>query len=168
MKLSPALILLLAAAPGARAADYALESGAIRVHAPDAWPAIMQKTEGDPQFVVLQVANPQSPDTLARISVNVREVGSAVAFQDYVKTELSHAEHSAGYKEAPARKGDSATLRYTIDEDNERQVARLSFWHKGSHAVRLSCMRPEGAPASAQWLRDFEHGCDDLAAQLAK
>lgn len=160
----PALLLAIAAG-SAVAADHVLADGAVRFHAPDGWTAIMQKTDGDPQFLVFQVPNPQSSGTLARIGVSAHRVDD---FDAHVHAEMTRLRAGSGFVESRAAASDPATLRFESSEEGPRQEQRTSFFRRGDLAVELSCARPVDAPASAAWRQAFDAACDDLAAQLAK
>ncbi|HET8898370.1 MAG TPA: hypothetical protein VFN09_06350 [Rhodanobacteraceae bacterium] len=148
------------------AASHQLDQGRVRFTAPDGWTVIMEKTDGDPQFLVFQVPNPQAPGTLSRIGVRLESVAGATGFSDDVKTALRKAKDGQGYKALPAQPGEYATLRYETAAEGVRQSVRLSFIHHGDRAIELSCIRPLEVTASGRWLADWNRACDELAKQL--
>lgn len=163
--LSIFIITVLAATP-ALAKQYALADGKISFNAPDAWPAMMEKTNGDPQFYAFQIRNPRSTDTLTRITVTTHKLGSVTDFDAYVQQAMAKARRSAGFSEAPGELSSDHHLHYNFDEDGHPQIVRMHVFQHGLHAIVLRCQRPRDAKASREWLSDYREGCEDLARQL--
>lgn len=160
------LMLGLLLTGSAMASDYALVGGKVRFQAPDAWPAIMQKTNGDPQFFAFQVRNPKAPDTLTRVTVTTHAISALGDFKAFAKKELADAQHATGYRAIDDRNSDPSTLHYSMDESGQRQVVRMSLFYRNGYAVVLRCVRPENAQATRQWLDAYRQGCASLANQL--
>lgn len=165
-KLAFALLATLLISAPLHAKDYSLANGSVHFDAPDAWPAIMEKTNGNPQFYAFQIRNPDASGTLTRITVTTRELQSPSDFDAFVQQELARARQSAGFSEAAGALAGEHTLHYHFDEDKHSQIVRLHLIQHGTHAVVLRCQRPRDAKASRQWLADYRKGCADLARQL--
>ena len=159
------LVGLLACTP-ALAKTYSLANGSVSFQAPDAWPAIMEKTSGNPQFYAFQIRNPKSSGTLTRITVTTRELQSPSDFDAFVQQQMARAQQSPGFSQASGKLAGEHTLHYRFDEDKHPQLVRLHLIQHGTHAVVLRCQRPRDAKASRQWLADYRKGCQDLAQQL--
>lgn len=159
------LITFLVATP-ALAKQYTLANGKVAFFAPDAWPAMMEKTNGDPQFYAFQIRNPRSTDTLTRITVTTHELDSVTAFEAYMQQAMAKARRSAGFSEAAGKLSSDHNLYYDFNEDGHPQVVRMHVFQHGLHAIVLRCQRPKNAKASSQWLTDYRKGCEDLARQL--
>ncbi|MGA7297849.1 MAG: hypothetical protein WBW92_10115 [Rhodanobacteraceae bacterium] len=159
------LTLLLVALPAA-AKNYSLADGTVSFDAPESWPAIMEKTNGDPQFYAFQIRNPRSTETLTRITVTTHEMRKVTDFDAFVKQTLTKARNSSGFSELPGKLGADNSLHYQFDQDGQPQSVRLSLFQHGHQAIVLRCQHPQKAKASRQWLADYRAGCKRLAAQL--
>lgn len=163
-----ALVLMLLATTPALAATYALAGGAVSFNAPDAWPAMMEKTSGDPQFYAFQIRNPQAPDTLSRIVVTTHKLQQAGDFQAFATQELGKAEHSKGFKAINDGSATANSTHFLMDEDGHPQLVRLYVFRKADNAITLRCVRPESAKASNEWLQAYEQGCQTLVNELSR
>lgn len=163
--LAASLITLLMSAPGL-AKEYSLANGKVQFDAPEAWPAMMEKTNGDPQFYAFQIRNPDSPGTLTRITVTTHELAEVTDFDAYRTQTIAKTRHSTGFSEAADELPTDHSLHYYFNEDGHPQIVRMSLFQHGHHAIMLRCQRPKDAKASSQWLVDYHAGCEDLARQL--
>lgn len=165
--------LFLAALAGAAlptaAADYQLNGGIVRFSAPADWAVAMQMSEGNPQVVAFAVRDPaaEGTDEGPRVSVTSRRLDDAAAFQALVNGALDKARQQSGY-EQDKDNADSASLRYYASEGKARYHYREHFYYKAGIGVQLRCTRPVLDKTSPQWTADFEKGCDQIAASLAK
>lgn len=160
-----ALILLSASTP-VLAKNYSLADGKVMFDAPAAWPAIMEKTNGDPQFFAFHIRNPRATDTLTRITVTTHDLAEVTDFDAYLSQTFSKVRHSTGFSEAAGTLPAEHSLYYHFDQDGRPQVVRLSLFQHGHLAVVLRCQRPKNAKASQKWLSNYRKGCQDLAQQL--
>ena len=82
---------LLLASP-AWATDISMAGGSVSFSTPDNWLGIMQ-TDGDPEVRVFQVPDPSptASNTLARVTVTVKQVGDMGGYQQYVNAALGKA-----------------------------------------------------------------------------
>ncbi len=163
--LTTLVILMLFALP-AMAKNYSLADGTVSFDAPDSWPAIMEKTNGDPQFYAFQIRNPRSPETLTRITVTTHEMREVTDFDAFVKQTITKARSSSGFSELPGKPGTDNSLHYQFDQDGQPQSVRLSLFQHGHQAIVLRCQHPQKAKATRQWLADYHAGCEQLATQL--
>ncbi|MCE5232656.1 MAG: hypothetical protein ABFC67_01340 [Mizugakiibacter sp.] len=164
----PTLVLALAL-PAAYAGDYALADGGVRFSAPSDWNAIMEKTEGDPQFIAFQVRDPSpsAADSLARVTVSARRIANDDAFAQYVRDQLAHAKGLSGYQ--PAAGAPAANRSdYSATESKVRYSYSERYYHKGMLAVQLRCVRPAASQAGPAWAAAFDRGCDDVAVSLQR
>ncbi|HEX7110932.1 MAG TPA: hypothetical protein VF216_00670 [Mizugakiibacter sp.] len=162
----PTLLLVLAL-PAAHAGDYALADGGVHFSAPSEWSAIMEKTEGDPQFIAFQVhdPSPSASNSLARVTVSVRRIANDATFAQYVQDQMAHAKGMSGYQPGAA----APTLNrhdYTAVESKVHYSYSERYYHKGKLAVQLRCVRPEASQAGPAWTAAFDRGCDDVAVSL--
>lgn len=159
------LVALLAGAcalPAAHAADYALAEGAVHFFAPDAWTPIMEKLDGDPQFIAFQVRDPSpaGAKSLARITVTVRHEPDLSSFSQYVESASAAARKLQGYN-AQGGQPTSSGLRYTAMENGTRNAYLEHYAYRGVVAVQVRCIRPDKGVA-AQWMSSFDAGCQSI------
>lgn len=168
MKRSLILLFGLLLALHCSAAEYSLHGDSVHFSVPDDWSAIMQKTEGNPQFYAFQVRNPNAQTTLTRVSVTVNQMADRAAVEAYVQDAVRNAESSKGYKAMDGNKPAAGSLQYSADEDGQRQVYRKDFFQHDNMVVTLLCVRPQDAPAGAAWLHAYEQACARIATDLSR
>ncbi|HXS73745.1 MAG TPA: hypothetical protein VN725_06835 [Rhodanobacteraceae bacterium] len=161
-----AVLLALFAAPLiAHAADYSLDGGQVHFSAPDAWTSIMEKHDGDPQFLALQVSGAgAATDTLARITVTTQHVGDAQAFQQFVDAGIAKARRLPDYRADDTRPVPSGR-RYTAQENKQKTAYLEYYYYRGGLAIQVRCVRPTAAPAA--WGATFDAGCSAIAKAVS-
>lgn len=149
----------------ARAADYSLDAGQVHFSAPDAWTPIMEKNDGDPQFLALHVAEPDAPpDTLARITVTTQHADDAHAFQQFVNDNVAKARRLTEYRSNdshPLRSG----RRYTATENKQKTAYTELYFFRDGIAIQVRCVRPDAAPPA--WAATFDAGCSAIAKAVS-
>ena len=160
-------VLVLAFGGQAAAAAYSLAAGSVRFSAPAGWPRIMEKDDGDPQFIAFQVPDPSPTghEVLARVTVTVHTVSDAQAFKTWVDAGLAKARGLPQYQSG-ARGTGSSRFTYTAMENKQRLDYRESYYFKGNQGVQLRCVRPLVSLAGPAWTADFDRGCDAVARSL--
>jgi len=157
--------------PGAATADetgqYSLEQGYVRFNAPLAWPVIMQKTEGNPQFIAFQVKDPADTDTgeATRVTVDAKLLDNSDNFQPMVNAGMDKARQLPGYEQR-TEGVDSSVLRYLAMNGKTRYEYRETWYLNGHVVVHVRCARPLLAATSAQWTADYERGCAQIMTSL--
>lgn len=167
MKLRSTMILaaIVTVSLAAHAADYSLDEGVVHFAAPDAWPVLMEKQDGDPQFLAFQVRDPASNgDTLARVTVSTQHAPDAAAFQQFVNEGLAKARRLPGYLSRGQDGGDAA-MRYTATENKQKTTYLERYYYRNGIAIQVRCVRP--AAGSAQWSATFDAGCEAIADAVA-
>ena len=159
--------LVLAFGGQAAATDYSLAAGSVRFSAPDGWPQIMEKNDGDPQFIAFQVPDPSPTghEVLARVTVTVHALSNAQAFKTWVDAGLAKARGLPQYQSGD-RGASSSRFTYTAMENKQRLYYRESYYFKGTQGVQLRCARPLVSLAGPAWSADFDRGCDAVARSL--
>ncbi len=160
---------LIASATAAASADFQLNGGSVHFSAPSDWPVIMQMSEGNPQVIAFQVKDRATEGTeeSSRVTVTSKKIGDGSAFQAMVNGALDKAKQQQGY-EQDKESADSSSLRYYAAEGKTRYHYREHFYFKNGLGVQLRCARPILDKTSKEWVADFEKGCDEIAASLAK
>lgn len=152
-----------AQSPGA----YSLDQGFIKFNAPPAWPVIMQKTEGDPQFVAFQVKDPADADSgeATRVTVETRLLNDSSNFQPLVNRDVDKAKQMPGY-EQQAEGVDATTLRYFANSGKTKYEYRETWYLNGHLLVHVRCARPMLDKTSAQWITDYNAGCAQIMTSI--
>lgn len=150
----------------AHATEVSMVNGQVHFSVPDQWLDIMD-TQGDPEARVFQVPDPSptAQNSLARVTVVVKQTPAFNAFQQFVSEGTSKAMALPGYK-ATARDDATNSYAYTAQEAGTQINYSERYWFKGNHAIQLRCVRPLKSQAGAAWAAAFDKGCDAIAAQL--
>ena len=148
----------------AHATDISMAGGSVSFSTPDQWVGIME-TQGDPEVRVFQVPDPSptASSSLARVTVTVKQVSDASAFQQYVSGAMSKAKSLTGYQ---AGNGGADNFVYTAQENGAPYSYSERYWFKDNHAIQLRCVRPSQSQAGAPWKAAFDKGCDAIASRL--
>ena len=162
---------LLLAGTALHATDVSMAGGSISFSTPDAWVGIME-TQGDPEVRVFQVPDPSptASNSLARVTVTVKQVVDASDFQAYVNSATGKAKTLSGYKSINSvtnTRGPS-TFEYTAQENGVQFAYLERYWMKDNHAVQLRCVRPAQSQAGAGWRSEFDKGCEAVSVGLQK
>ncbi len=145
------------------AGTYSLEEGYVKFSAPPAWPVIMQKSDGNPQFVAFQVKDPADTGSgeATRVSVETKLLDDSSNFQAIVNVGMDKAKQMPGY-ELHTEGVDSTVLRYFALNGKTRYEYRET-WYLNTHiVVHVRCARPMLAATTPQWTADYEKGCSQI------
>lgn len=161
---------LLASGP-LSATDVSMANGTVTFSTPDNWIGIME-TQGDPEVRVFQVPDPSptARNTLARVSVTVKQVGDVSGFQQYVAQATTKAQNLPGYQaiRGVSNTGGPDNFLYTANEAGSTIAYVEHYWFRDGHAIQLRCLRPASTQAGAAWQAAFDKGCQAVADRLGK
>ncbi|MBU6246115.1 MAG: hypothetical protein KGN77_00040 [Xanthomonadaceae bacterium] len=161
---------LLASAP-LFATDVTMAGGSVSFSTPDHWIGIME-TQGDPEVRVFQVPDPSptARNTLARVSVTVKQVGDLAGFQQYVAQSSTKAQGLPGYQpiRSVSNTGGPDDFLYTAREAGTAMAYVEHYWFRDGHAIQLRCLRPASTQAGVAWQAAFDRGCQAIATRLGK
>ncbi len=168
MKLLP--LILLAAIGSAHAQDrtnFNLNDGKVTFSVPQGWSAIMEKSDGNPQAVTFQIADPAASgtDDMASVTVKTRQLKSAAAFVEATQSEMMLSKAQTGY-EAALDGSNTGIHHYFVMRGKTRYEIRDRFTLMGEIAVQVRCQRPLLNETSSAWNSTFDSGCDSVAASL--
>lgn len=153
------------------ATDVTMANGTVSFSTPDNWIGIME-TQGDPEVRVFQVPDPSptARNTLARVSVTVKQVGDMGGFQQYVSQANSKAQGLPGYQaiRSVSNTGGPDNFLYTANEAGSTMAYVEHYWYRDGHAIQLRCLRPASTQAGAAWQAAFDKGCQGIADRLGK
>ncbi len=159
--------LAAGAAHAQSAGEFSLDQGFVKFSAPPDWPVIMQKTEGNPQFIAFQVKDPADTGSgeATRVTVETKLLDDSANFQAMVNVGVDKAKQSPGY-EAHTDGVDASTLRYFALSGKTRYEYRETWYLNGHVMVHGKCARPMLAATTAQWTADYERGCAQVFQSL--
>lgn len=148
------------AAPPQASGDYALNDSIVAFKAPPDWPVIMQKTEGNPQFMAFQVKDPADTDTgeATRITVETKLLDDSGNFQAQVNGGLERIKQSPGYEQR-SDGVDASVLRYFALNGKTRYEYRETWYLNGHLIVHVRCARPMLPATTSEWTANYERGC---------
>ncbi|KRE88321.1 hypothetical protein ASG87_06805 [Frateuria sp. Soil773] len=153
----------------AHATEVSMAGGSVTFSTPDNWLGIME-TQGDPEVRVFQVPDPSptASNSLARVTVTVKQVADVNDFQQYAGSASAKAQQLAGYRpvQAVSNTAGPNSYAYTARENDVEFSYSESYWFKGNHAVQLRCVRPAQSQAGPAWSAAFDQGCAAIAARL--
>ena len=157
----------VAQAQGAGAGDYTLGQGFVAFKAPPEWPVIMQKTEGNPQFIAFQVKDPADSGTgeASRVTVETKLLDDSGNFQAQVNGGLARVKQSPGYEQR-SDGVDPSVLRYFALNGKTRYEYRETWYLNGHLMVHARCARPMLAATTPAWTADYEKGCAQIMQSL--
>lgn len=159
------LAALLTTPLATHAADYSLAEGLVHFAAPDNWTVLMEKQDGEPQFVALQVPDPASSgNTLARITVSTQRAPDLAAFRQFVDDGLAKARKLPGYA-GSGENGVDSVARYTAMENKQKNTYAERYYYHNGVAIQVRCIRP--VASSAQWSATFDAGCNVIATAVS-
>ena len=156
-------VCAIAAQPG-KGADtgtgYSLYAGMVKFSAPPNWPAIMQKTEGTPQFIAFFVKDPADPGSgeAAQVSVEAKLLNDASVFPALVNAGMNKARQSPGYE--PRTEGATNNTAHYVALDGKQRYEYREAWYLNSKIlIHVRCARPLLAATTAGWTASYEAGC---------
>ena len=143
--------------------DFTLDQGFVKFKAPPEWPVIMQKTEGNPQFIAFQVKDPADTGTgeSTRVTVDTKLLDDSANFQALVNAGMDKAKLLPGYEQRNENV-DASVLRYFALNNKTRYEYRETWYLSGHVVVHVRCMRPMLAATTPQWSAAYEKGCTQI------
>lgn len=155
----------------ALAGDVSMAGGSVTFSTPDNWLGIME-TQGDPEVRVFQVPDPSptADNTLARVTVTVKQVADLNVYHRYVSDANAKAEALPGYQLVRGVSNTSGPddYLYTAKESGETIAYVEHYWFRNGKAIQLRCLRPAATQAGAAWQAAFDKGCRDIASSLSR
>jgi hypothetical protein len=142
---------------------YSLYEGVVKFFAPSNWPAIMQKTEGTPQFVAFLVKDPadQGSGEASQVSVEAKLINDASTFPALVNAGTDKAKQMPGYEARSDGSGANA-LHYVALNGKQRYEYREAWYIDTKIVIHVRCARPLLEATSVEWASAYEAGCAQL------
>ena len=144
-------------------AHYALYEGAVKFSAPADWPAIMQKTEGTPQFIAFLIKDPADPGSgeASQVSVEAKLLNDASTFTALVTAATDKAKQTQGY-EARADGTGANALHYVALNGKQRYEYREAWYLDSKILIHARCARALFPATTADWTTNYEAGCAQI------
>jgi hypothetical protein len=164
-RLIAALALLVCTS--AFAADYSIYENIIKFKTPADWSVIMEKKEGNPQFVAFQIRDPADPGSneVSQVTINARLMHDSSFFQQQVDAATDKAKQLPGFEQV-AEGVDPTVMRYFAMNGKTRYEYRETFYLVSHLFLHIRCSRPMLAATTAAWTDAYNKGCGDLMASL--
>jgi hypothetical protein len=162
-----ALATLACAAHAQTPGTYALDQGFVSFSAPTGWPVIMQKTEGNPQFIAFQVKDPADSGTQesTKVTIDTKLLDDSGNFQAMVNLGVEKAKQNPGFEQSTDGV-EASTLRYFALNGKTRYEYRETWYLNGHVMVHARCARPLLPATTAQWTAEYEKGCAQIMQSL--
>ena len=147
--------------------EYALAQGFVTFKAPPQWPVIMQKAEGNPQFIAFHIKDPADTGTgeVSRVTVETKLLDDSGNFQAMVNGALARVKQSPGYEQR-SDGVDASALRYFALNGKTRYEYRETWYLNGHVLVHVRCARPMLPATTPAWTADYEKGCGQIMQSL--
>ena len=165
--IAASVALFTGAALAQESGQYSLDQGFVRFDAPPSWPVIMQKAEGNPQFIAFQVKDPADTGSgeASRVTVDAKLLDNSDNFQPLVNAGMAKAKQLPGYEQRMDGV-DASVLRYFALNGKTRYEYRETWYLTGHIVVHVRCARPMLAATTAQWTAEYEKGCAQIMQSL--
>jgi hypothetical protein len=170
IRIAAALAFALCAANTAVAqskSDYSLYENIVKFKAPSDWSVIMEKKDGNPQFIAFQVKDPADAkgDELAQVTVNAKLLHDSSFFQQQVDAATDKAKQSAGFEQV-TEGVDPTVFRYYAMNGKSRYEYRETFYLVSHLVLHIRCARPMLANTTGAWTEAYNKGCAELMQSL--
>ena len=161
-----ASLVLLVASSGAAASEYSLFENIVKFNAPSDWTVIMEKKDGNPQFIAFQVHDPADPasNEITQVTVNAKLMHDSSFFQQQVDAATDKAKQLPGFEVAKA--SDPNVFRYYAMNGKTRYEYKETFYLVSHLLLHVRCVRPMLADTTQAWSDTYDKSCADLMQQL--
>lgn len=161
-----AFLVLLIASSSAAASEYTLFENIVKFKAPDDWSVIMEKKDGNPQFIAFQIRDPADPasNEITQVTVNAKLMHDSSFFQQQVDAATDKAKQLPGFEVAKA--SDPNVFRYYAMNGKTRYEYKETFYLVSHLLLHVRCVRPMLAETTQAWSDTYDRNCADLMQQL--
>lgn len=170
-KIRSAALLAALVCTGAVAAesksDYTLYEHIVKFKAPSDWNVIMEKKDGNPQFMAFQVKDPADPgnNEIAQVTINARLMHDSTFFQQQVDAATDKAKALPGFEQV-SEGVDPTVMRYYAMNGKTRYEYRETFYLMSHLFLHVRCSRPMLKETTQAWTDSWNKNCADLMASL--
>ena len=165
--LTLALLLTGQGAIAAGASQQTLDDGKVHFSVPSGWSTIMEKSDGNPQAIVIQApdASAATSADAATITVKTRSLDDPSQFASAVQSEFDRSKSQPGYKR-DTTVADGSAHQYFVQRGKTRYLVRDSFFLTGTIAVQVRCQRPLIDAIPPSWTSSFDTTCGHVFDSL--
>jgi hypothetical protein len=162
-----ALLLCASAAIAQSKSDYTLYENIIKFKVPSEWPVIMEKKDGNPQFIAFQVKDPAdtSSSELSQVTVNAKLLHDSSFFQQQVDAATDKAKQLPGFEQV-TEGVDPTVFRYYAMNGKTRYEYRETFYLTSHLLLHIRCARPMLPNTTREWTDAWNKGCAELMQSL--
>jgi hypothetical protein len=168
IRIFAALALLGASAAAAAAtSDFVLFEKLVKFKVPSDWNVIMEKKDGNPQFMAFQVRDPADPENneIAQVTVNAKLMHDSTFFQQQVDAATDKAKQLPGFEQV-SDGVEPTVLRYFAMNGNTKYEYRETFYLVTHLFLHIRCSRPMLKDTTQAWVDAYVKGCGDLMTSL--
>ncbi len=147
--------------------DYTLYEHIVKFKAPSDWTVIMEKKDGNPQFIAFQVKDPADPgnNDIAEVTISAKLMHDSSFFQQQVDAATDKAKQLPGFEQV--HEGVEPTvMRYYAMNLNTRYEYRETFYLVSHLFQHIRCSRPLLKETTPAWTDTWNKECADLMASL--
>ena len=162
-----ALLALSSFAAAESKTDYTLYEHIVKFKAPADWPVIMEKKDGNPQFIAFQIKDPADPksEELAQLTVSAKLLHDSSFFQQQVDAATDKAKQLPGF-EVVTEGVDPSVFRYYAMNGKSRYEYRETFYLMSHLLLHVRCSRPLLAATTPAWTDAYNKSCAEIMASL--
>jgi hypothetical protein len=147
--------------------DYSLFENIIKFKAPSDWTVIMEKKDGNPQFMAFQVKDPADPKSaeISQVRVSAKLMHDSSFFQQQVDAATDKAKALPGFEQV-SEGVDPTVMRYFAMNGKTRYEYRETFYLVNHLFLHIRCQRPMLGETTAAWTEAWNKSCADLMQSL--
>lgn len=147
--------------------DYTLYEHIVKFKAPSDWNVIMEKKDGNPQFIAFQVKDPADPgnNEIAQVTISAKLMHDSTFFQQQVDAATDKAKQLPGFEQV-SEGVEPTVMRYYAMNLNTRYEYRETFYLASHLFLHIRCSRPLLKDTSAAWTDTWNKECANLMASL--
>jgi hypothetical protein len=161
-----ALVCSLAIAAESKG-DYTLYENIIKFKAPSDWAVIMEKKDGNPQFLAFQIKDPADPASteISQVTVSAKLMHDSSFFQQQVDLATDKAKALPGFEQV-SEGVEPTVMRYYAMNGKTRYEYRETFYLVSHLFLHVRCSRPLLKDTTQAWTDAYNKGCADLMHSL--
>ena len=147
--------------------SYTLYENIVKFKAPSDWTVIMEKKNGNPQFMAFQVRDPADPENneIAQVTVNAKLMHDSTFFQQQVDAATDKAKSLPGFEQV-TEGVDPTVMRYYAMNGKTRYEYRDTFYLTNHLLLHIRCARPMLPDTTREWTDAYNKGCAELMQSL--
>jgi len=147
--------------------EFTLFENIVHFKAPADWQVMMEKKEGNPQFIAFQVKDPADAGTgtTTQVTVNTKVLNDSASLQSEADAALRKAKELPGFEQR-SEGVEPTVLRFYAMNEKTQYENRETFYLKSHVLIHVRCSRPVLAATTREWTAAYEKGCADIMQAL--